>query len=164
MYVGQKNCKTASSVSRSLKGYGTSVATQTPAVVTRNFRTQCKPKPKQYQDQKYQHQKQPTTISSSKMDKNKTATKQSTVYKSPFTRHSKISEASNSNARLLSTTTMETNYNSRGTTNKQKYNYHPSLPNIDGPRLNTTQNQLRVRSNLMKEDKEENKASKSNGK
>ena len=150
-YVGQKSSKTASSVSRTSKGYGASVAKQAPAVVTCNFRTQCKPKLKQYQEQKHQHQQQPPNIGSIQRDENKIATRQSTTYKSPFRRYSNLPKAS-PNADI---TTMEAGYNLRGTTNKQKHYYHPSLPSIGGP------GSSRVR---VKDVKEKNKASKYNGK
>ena len=140
--VGQKRSKIASSVSGSSKGYGTSLATQKAVVVTRNFRIQCKPKWKQYQDPKYQGEKQPTTN-----DKTKTATKQHTVHKSPFTRYSSISKASNPMKTI-------------NTTNMHNY-YHPS---IDGIGLNTTRNHLRGTCYLIKDDKERTKTSKANGK
>ena len=55
---------------------------------------------------------------------------------------------------------MKTDYDLRGTANKQKREYHPLLSSIDGTGSNTMQNHLIVRS---KDDKEKEKLSKNSG-
>lgn len=144
MYVGQKSHRNALPVSRPSESNTLKQIIPFPYNVG-SQRIQC-------QQLNNQHHK-PTNICYVKKGNGKVITKQSRVLNSSSAR----SKLKNPN---VNNTAMEIDYI---TTSKPKSHHYPPKPITSGIGLNTTHNHLRVDSNTIKDVKEKNKPSKSNG-